>query len=114
MHYAPHDPGLPLQGWKIHVSSCLADAERALGAVWDYCVPRGLAFKFLRSESVAIMMNSKAAFRGSSGKLVTIYPQDEDQLELVLKELDELLDGIQGPNGLELGLAVGSSWDGGQ
>jgi serine/threonine protein kinase len=43
------------------------------------------------------MMNSKAAFRGSSGKLVTIYPPDEDQLELVLKELDEILDGVQGP-----------------
>jgi len=97
MHYAPHNAALPLQGWKIHVSSCLEDAGRTLEAVWDYCVPRGLAFKFLRSESVAIMMSSKAAFRGSSGKLVTIYPPDEDRLELVLKELDEILDGIQGP-----------------
>jgi tRNA A-37 threonylcarbamoyl transferase component Bud32 len=97
MHYAPHDHSLPMQGWKIHVSSCLEDAERTLGAVWDYCVPRGLAFKFLRSESVAIMMNSKAAFRGSSGKLVTIYPGDETQLELVLKELDGILEGVRGP-----------------
>jgi hypothetical protein len=97
MHYAPHDPGLPLQGWKIHVSSCLEDAERTLAAVWNYCVPRGLAFKVLRSDSVAIMMNSKAAFRGSSGKLVTIYPPGEDQLELILKELDEILDGVRGP-----------------
>lgn len=97
MHYAPHDVSLPLQGWKIHVSSCLEDALRVLGVVWDYCVPRGLAYKFLRSQSVAVMMNSKAAFRGSSGKLVTIYPPDEDQLELVLKELDEILDGVQGP-----------------
>ncbi|GAB2677714.1 class III lanthionine synthetase LanKC [Kribbella swartbergensis] len=97
MHYAPRNVDLPLQGWKIHVSSCLADAERTLEAVWDYCVPRGVAFKFLRSTSVAIMMNSKAAFRGSSGKLVTIYPADEDQLELVLKELAEILEGIQGP-----------------
>ncbi len=97
MYYLPDDSATPSQGWKIHVSSCLDDAERALAALWDYCVPRGLAFKFLRSPSVAVMLSSKAAFRGSSGKLATIYPSDEGQLELTLKELDELLRGIAGP-----------------
>jgi len=97
MHYAPLGLSLPSQGWKIHVSSCLEDVDTTLAAVWEYCVPRGLAFKFLRSEAVLVMMNSKAAFRGSSGKLVTIYPADESQLELVLKELDELLTGVRGP-----------------
>ncbi|WP_350276092.1 class III lanthionine synthetase LanKC [Kribbella sp. HUAS MG21] len=97
MHYAPRGVALPLQGWKIHVSSCLDDAERTLAAVWAYCVPRGIPFKFLRSEAVLVMTNSKAAFRGSSGKLVTIYPVDSSEFELVLKELDELLSGIRGP-----------------
>ncbi|MFC0627011.1 class III lanthionine synthetase LanKC [Kribbella deserti] len=97
MNYAPAGLELPPQGWKIHVSSCLADAERTLAVVWDYCVPRGIAFKFLRNEPVMVMLNSKSAARGSSGKLVTIYPADEAQLELVLKELDDLLDGIDGP-----------------
>ena len=63
---------------------------RVTEAVWDYCVPRDIAFKFLRSRSVMTMLNSKAAPRGSSGKLVTIYPLDETQLELTLKELNEL------------------------
>ncbi|MGH3941879.1 MAG: class III lanthionine synthetase LanKC [Pseudonocardiaceae bacterium] len=97
MYYAPREVALPSQGWKIHVSSCLDDAERVVAAVWDYCVPRGLAFKFLRNQPVMVMLNSKAAFRGSSGKLVTIYPPDEGQLELVLKELDGILSGVQGP-----------------
>jgi hypothetical protein len=97
MHYAPTGLELPAQGWKIHVSAGLADAERALDTVWDYCVPRGIAFKFLRNEPVLVMVNSKSAPRGSSGKLVTIYPTDEAQLELVLKELDDLLHGVQGP-----------------
>ncbi|MEU0089137.1 class III lanthionine synthetase LanKC [Kribbella sp. NPDC006257] len=97
MNYAPVDAGLPQQGWKIHVSAGLDDAEQAIATVWEYCVPRGLAFKFLRSRPVQVMFNSKSAFRGSSGKLITIYPVDETQLELVLKELDGLLDGIQGP-----------------
>ncbi|WP_051426593.1 class III lanthionine synthetase LanKC [Jiangella gansuensis] len=97
LNYAPREQSLPSQGWKIHVSSDLEDADRVLDAVWDYCVPRGLAFKFLRSRPVMVMFNSKSAFRGSSGKLVTIYPADADQLELVLKELDGALRGINGP-----------------
>jgi hypothetical protein len=97
MHYAPTDLQLPAQGWKIHVSARLQDVERTLDAVWEYCVPRGIAFKFLRNEAVLVMVNSKAAPRGSSGKLVTIYPADDAQLELVLKELDEVLHGVEGP-----------------
>ncbi|MDP9866951.1 MULTISPECIES: class III lanthionine synthetase LanKC [Streptosporangium] len=97
MHYAPLATRRPAQGWKIHVSACLEDAERALEAVWDYCVPRDIAFKFLRNRPVMTMLNSKAAARGSSGKLVTIYPLDEGQLELTLKELNGLLHGVRGP-----------------
>lgn len=97
MYYAPKDREIPPQGWKIHVSARLQDAERVLDAVWDYCFPRGIAFKFLRNEPIMVMINSKSAFRGSSGKLVTIYPTDEAQLELTLKELDEALTGITGP-----------------
>lgn len=97
MHYAPAGATLPTQGWKIHVSSSVREAERVIAAAWDYCVPRGLAFKFLRGRRVMTMQNSKYAFRGSSGKLVTIYPVDEAQLELTLKELAEILDGVEGP-----------------
>ncbi|RZU19955.1 protein kinase-like protein [Kribbella rubisoli] len=97
MHYAPGNLRLPAQGWKIHVSARLQDVERTLEAVWEYCVPRGIAFKFLRNEAVLVMVNSKAAPRGSSGKLVTIYPTDDAQLELILKELDEILAGVEGP-----------------
>jgi tRNA A-37 threonylcarbamoyl transferase component Bud32 len=98
MHCAP--PGRqnpPDQGWKVHVSARLLDAERALQVIWDYCTSRSIAFKYLRGEPVLIMHNSKSADRAYSGKLVTVYPQDEDQLELILKELNELLCGIQGP-----------------
>ncbi|MEV4266009.1 class III lanthionine synthetase LanKC [Kribbella sp. NPDC049584] len=97
MHYAPDNLRLPAQGWKIHVSARLQDVERTLEAVWEYCVPRGIAFKFLRNEAVLVMVNSKAAPRGSSGKLVTIYPTDDAQLKLVLEELNEILAGVEGP-----------------
>lgn len=97
MNYGQRDAKLPPQGWKIHVSAGVEDAEGVLDRVWDYCVPRGLAFKFLRNVPVLVMFNSKSAFRGSSGKLATIYPIDEAQLELTLKELDGILAGVRGP-----------------
>ncbi|WP_200926692.1 class III lanthionine synthetase LanKC [Sphaerimonospora mesophila] len=97
MHYAPAGLSLPTQGWKIHISSCGEQAERVLDATWEYCTANRLAFKFLRGRRIMTMQNSKYALRGSSGKLVTIYPEDEDRLELVLKELAESLDGVRGP-----------------
>ncbi|MBF9135131.1 class III lanthionine synthetase LanKC, partial [Plantactinospora sp. S1510] len=95
--YGPEDGKLPQQGWKIHVSACLDNAERVLETVWDYCVPRGISFKFLRGPRMLLMRNSKYARRGSSGKFVTIYPRDESELELACKELADRLDGEAGP-----------------
>ncbi|MER5333594.1 class III lanthionine synthetase LanKC [Micromonospora sp. NPDC002717] len=95
--YAPEGGTLPQQGWKIHVSATLANAERVLDTVWEYCVPRGLSFKFLRGPRTLLLRNAKYASRGASGKFVTVYPRDDAELELVCKELDELLAGEPGP-----------------
>jgi len=91
------DTSLPYQGWKIHLSACQDDAERALAELWDYCVPRNIAFKYLRGAPVLLAYNSKAASRTASGKLATIYPRDERELETTLSELGELLEGVRGP-----------------
>ncbi|MGW0550248.1 class III lanthionine synthetase LanKC [Streptomyces altiplanensis] len=90
-------PGRPTQGWKIHVSACLDNAEKTAARVWDYCVPRALPFKFVPGPQPLHLRNSKYAGRGSSGKFATLYPADEQELHLVLKELGGLLDGEPGP-----------------
>jgi tRNA A-37 threonylcarbamoyl transferase component Bud32 len=95
-----YDPGglsLPSQGWKIHVSACLDNADRVLAAVWDYCVPRRIEFKFLRSPGALLSRVSKYAPRGYSGKLVTIYPADDAACETILRELGAVLDGEPNP-----------------
>jgi class III lanthionine synthetase len=90
-------PQLPAQGWKIHASATLDNAERILAAIWDYCVPRGIQFKFLRSQSALNARISKNAPRGYSGKLVTIYPADDAQCETILRELGDMLAGEPSP-----------------
>lgn len=89
-------PG-PAQGWKIHVSATLANAEKIARIVWDYCVPRAVPFKFVPGPQLLHLRNAKYAGRDASGKFVTVYPADEEQLHLVLRELGRLLEGFEGP-----------------
>jgi serine/threonine protein kinase len=95
--FTPPGTRLPAQGWKIHAAACLDNAGRILDAVWNYCVPRGIEFKFLRSPAVLLAHVSKYAARGSSGKLVTIYPADDAACETILRELGAILDGEPSP-----------------
>jgi hypothetical protein len=95
--HQPQDEQIPTQGWKIHISACLENADEVLAGVWDYCVPRRISFKFLRSQLLLHMRSAKYAPRGASGKLVTIYPLGDAQCELICKELGAILDGQPGP-----------------
>ncbi|MEV4316640.1 class III lanthionine synthetase LanKC [Actinocrispum sp. NPDC049592] len=89
--------GLPLQGWKIHASAAQGNAAQVVETISDYCVERGIHFKFLRSQQALIARISKYAPRGFSGKLVTIYPVNDAHCEQILTELGELLDGQPSP-----------------
>lgn len=95
--FSRHDTSPRGQGWKIHAAACADNAERILDAVWDYCLPRGVEFKFLRSPAALMSRVSKYAPRGFSGKLVTIYPADDAQCETILTELGARLDGEPSP-----------------
>ncbi|MBM9510645.1 class III lanthionine synthetase LanKC [Actinacidiphila acididurans] len=86
-----------MQGWKIHVSATLRNADKIAAEVWDYCVPRDIPFKFVPSAQLLHLRNSKYAGRDTSGKFVTVYPADEEHLKVILEELGDLLDGEDGP-----------------
>ncbi|AUG80621.1 serine/threonine protein kinase [Kitasatospora sp. MMS16-BH015] len=87
----------PDQGWKIHVSAGLANAEQVLATVHAYCLRERLPFKFLRGLPVLQLQNAKYAPRSGSGKFCTLYPLDEAQLTRCLEELGTALDGEPGP-----------------
>ena len=91
------DVELPAQGWKIHVSATPDQAAHVVATVWDYCVRHGVAFKFLRSNGAANLVNGKDSNRGGSGKLVAIYPVDTEELTATLTGLAESLAGVVGP-----------------
>jgi tRNA A-37 threonylcarbamoyl transferase component Bud32 len=95
-HLHPSGTLLPKQGWKIHVSATVLNAGRVLKTTYDYCVEHRIPFKYLRTQSIVLARNSKYAPREASGKLITLYPADDAQLERVLEELGALLDGEVG------------------
>jgi tRNA A-37 threonylcarbamoyl transferase component Bud32 len=95
--YAPEGLRLPSQGWKIHASACLENAEQIVEVIWEYCIRERIAFKFIPSRQLLFLRNMKYASRGYSAKFVTIFPVDEQQFERVLYELGALLDGQASP-----------------
>ncbi|MFD4114704.1 class III lanthionine synthetase LanKC [Streptomyces niveus] len=95
--FRPVEHELPPQGWKIHVSACLDNAESILDRTMAYCVERRIAFKFVPSRYLLHTRNAKYADRGASGKFITIYPADEEQFGRIAAELDAILAGEPGP-----------------
>jgi serine/threonine protein kinase len=88
---------LPEQGWKIHVSSTPVDAQTVCERVLEFCFDSGIAVKYLRSRAAFELLNSKYADRGSSGKLLTIYPENSQQFSEILPRLAARLRGFTGP-----------------
>ncbi|MFE7898299.1 class III lanthionine synthetase LanKC [Streptomyces sp. NPDC057424] len=85
------------QGWKIHVSATIGNAEELLGDVSAYCLERSLPFKALSSRHTLIRRNSKYADRGGSGKFITLYPPSDEAFATALRELDQRIGGREGP-----------------
>lgn len=88
---------IPEQGWKIHVSVLPKDAEETIEIVADYCFAQDVAFKFLTKPITHTALNGKDADRGSSGKLITVYPGDDAALSDALDVLSQRLAGRPGP-----------------
>ncbi|HEX5740992.1 MAG TPA: class III lanthionine synthetase LanKC, partial [Pilimelia sp.] len=95
--FVPPRRRVPAQGWKIHASATPDNAERILTTVLDYCLPRGIECKVLRSPRDLFLRSSKYAPRGHSGKLVTVYPADEAECAAILDDLAPALEHEAGP-----------------
>ncbi|BFU45300.1 class III lanthionine synthetase LanKC [Krasilnikovia sp. MM14-A1004] len=93
----PPGAELPEQGWKVHVSATPDTAGAVCDTVVDYCLRHGIAVKFLRSRAAVQLLNSKHVARGASGKLLALYPRDEEQLARTLPDLAGMLRGHTGP-----------------
>ncbi len=88
---------LPAQGWKIHCSATLDNAQDILAIVAAYCHSHRISFKYLPTTAEMMRSNMKYAHRGGSGKFITIYPASDSECESILVDLDAELSGLAGP-----------------
>ncbi|MBB4889276.1 class IV lanthionine synthetase LanL [Streptomyces netropsis] len=85
------------QGWKLHLSATPASAARVLESATRILVAHECAFKFAVSPRVTAELTSVRAPRAQSGKFLTVYPLDDDQLRVLTGQLHEATLGLAGP-----------------
>lgn len=87
----------PMQGFKIHLSSSLRDADAMLRRLAPVCTSADVMFKVVADPALHGFMNSKRYSRAGSGKFAAIYPRDEAQFLGLLDALAEAMAGLDGP-----------------
>ena len=96
-HWAPATAVLPDAGWKVHVSSSLAQAPSVLAVVAAACAELGVPFKHLSGRRTFLLLHGKHATRVQAGKFCALYPATEECALLILRRLEADLAGISGP-----------------
>nr|WSZ19200.1 class III lanthionine synthetase LanKC [Streptomyces canus] len=96
-HLLREDATTVEQGWKIHVSCTPKHYHFTLKSVWNICRTLNVNWKFVSHPKIHQVMNGKAAPREYSGKAVTIYPKNDDQLRDLLIQLEVALADVEGP-----------------
>jgi len=86
-----------VQGWKLHVSSTVADAEQVLRAVVLVLAGARCAFKFAGMLELLARMNDAHAPRANSGKFLTVYPAADADVPELARLLDSATTGLAGP-----------------
>ena len=87
---------LPLQGWKIHISSSVKNAVEILQAVVPIFAKDNINFKFSQDERVLSLMNSKRYGRQGAGKFITVYPLNEEHFNIIIEKLHQATKSFEG------------------
>lgn len=96
-YYSFPDKDIQEQGWKIHIGATMNNAQQILITVSEILLKKRIAFKHVMNESMWCMMNSKTGNRVSSGKFITIYPNDDEFTPLLDVIYDAIKDYEKGP-----------------
>jgi len=93
----PPDGELRPQGWKLHVTALDDNSVDVLRTAIPILRERGVFFKFLLDPAAVALTTGKVWPRSSSGKFITVYPDDEEAFRSLATELSEALRPFSGP-----------------
>ena len=96
-HWARAGSVLIDTGWKVHVSSSLANAQSVLTVVAGACARAGIQFKHLTGRRTFLLLHGKHGTRVQAGKFCALYPPTEESAAAIMRKLQAELSGIGGP-----------------
>lgn len=93
----PPDHQPRTQGWKLHVSATPLSAALVTVRAAEVLVGAGCAFKVTIGLPQLLELNSINCDRGSSGKVITAYPRDDEQFVQLAEQLHRATEHLPGP-----------------
>ena len=95
--WVPAGAAVAESGWKVHVSSSLANAQDVLDIVARVCAEFGIPFKHISGRRYFLWLHNKHGNRAQSGKFCALYPATPELAHELLVRLERELDGFAGP-----------------
>ncbi|MFF7988746.1 class IV lanthionine synthetase LanL [Kitasatospora xanthocidica] len=85
------------QGWKLHVSATPLSAPMVLTRAAEVLVAARAAFKCAGTPARLTELVSTRCDRGSGGKFITVYPDDDDHFRQLAEQLHRVTTHLPGP-----------------
>lgn len=85
------------QGWKIHVSATIHSVLDVLRAIAPTLKAYCASFKVCRNFTDVRFLNSGDAGLSQIGKVITVYPNNDEQMVELAFQLNKLTAGLSGP-----------------
>jgi dienelactone hydrolase len=84
-------------GWKLHLSATPRTARAVLRGIVPCLAAHRVAFKFAPDVAAVRALGGRECDRAQAGKIVTVYPGDDEQFVALADELDAATHGLAGP-----------------
>lgn len=95
--FNPPGARLPSQGWKIHVSAAAVEMIALCDVVGAVLVERRITFKLPATAAGVVAINSGRGGDTQIGKILTLFPRDDDEAASIAMEIDRLWPSTRGP-----------------
>ncbi|GIH23826.1 serine/threonine protein kinase [Acrocarpospora phusangensis] len=96
-YVAPHGHRDRPQGWKLHVSATPLSAPIVVARAASVLIARRASFKFATTIDRVEELVGAQHDRGGSGKVITVYPENDERFTVLAEELDRITRGLAGP-----------------
>lgn len=98
LQFRSEPAALPPQGWKLHISASVSSAGSVLRNVLPILLTRSVCFKMAASLKRLSFLNQGSAGKSQIGKFITVYPRNDHEAVELARLLDEVTEGLRGPN----------------